>query len=49
MISALAEARESEDPQQVMAAARLRLEKEGYSRAVIDPAIRGLEAGLREK
>lgn len=49
MISALAEARESEDPQQVMAAARLRLEKAGYSKAVVDPAIQGLEAGLREK
>lgn len=49
MIRALAEARDSGDPQQVTAAARLQLEKAGFSKAVITPAIRGLEAGLREK
>ncbi|CAN5732725.1 hypothetical protein BH11VER1_BH11VER1_07950 [soil metagenome] len=49
MMSALAVVRASEDPERVIVAARLRLQKAGYSNAVVAPAIQGLEAGLREK
>lgn len=49
MIGALAVARESEDPELVIAAARLQLQRAGYSRAVMAPAIRGLEEGVRKK
>lgn len=49
MLTALARARDSEKSSQVIAAAQGRLEKAGYSTAVILPAIQGLEAGLSEK
>lgn len=49
MISALVRARDLNEPLQVIGAARLRLEKEGYSKSVMVPAIEGLEAGLSMK
>jgi chorismate mutase len=49
MIHALARARKSGASPAVIAEAARRLEKAGFSRAVMTPAIQGLEAGLGVK
>ena len=46
MILRLAQARAEHGSSQVVLDARQKLEKDGYSAAVVTPAIRGLEAGL---
>ncbi len=46
MIRALAEARGSQDTAQLIRAARGQLAQAGYSRAVITPAVRGLQEAL---
>lgn len=46
LIAALAEARDRQDPQAIVQAARGRLQAAGHGEAVRTPALRGLRAGL---
>jgi len=47
MLTALAQARQSNSPSPIITSAQLRLTQAGYSQAVIKHALKGLETGLR--